>query len=283
MTGLLFLFYGIKFDLFPTEKTLLQYAWYHHRHLLAVKAGSTTGSYLDDKLTWHEHQLANPDLSWEKRRIFQKFNHSVYDPTLYEEIISFLNTPSFSKFICVGLAEKLRSAVRPGLRVAQTPKDKITTDFKNSPEAVDAGLNAQPVDQSPGAQPVDQSPGAEPADESLIAEPVEQTQFPTLRARTYAIATQLWFECQGKESEYETLSRHLLNFEAFVKEKFGPPQLPGTFAEQKGYSYKTTLKDKNASKKGQLKPCFREIIGNPHIFGEEISARAQIIMDENFT
>jgi hypothetical protein len=105
---------------------------------------------------------------------------------------------------------------------------------------------------------------------------------PELPAKAYFIAAELYYELRGQQAEYQVLCRQLPGLTAFVQEKFGVARLPGRFKEFKGYSYKTALTGHNAPKKGQLKPCFRQIANNPQVFGEAIAGRAREILAEHF-
>lgn len=106
-------------------------------------------------------------------------------------------------------------------------------------------------------------------------------------AKTYLIAAHLYFELSGSESEYDSLIRKKAELEIFVRDRFvdgksSLAKLPGTLFDMKDFSYKKILAGKNASKKGQLRPSFRQIIENPQVFGADISDRASKVFTEHF-
>lgn len=103
-----------------------------------------------------------------------------------------------------------------------------------------------------------------------------------LNAKTYIIAVHLCLELDGKEEEFESLSRRLPDLRSFIRVKFGVDKLPGRLGEFTGYSYKRIIKEKHSPKKGQLRMPFRQIVAHPEIFGEAISGRAQEILEEHF-
>lgn len=99
-------------------------------------------------------------------------------------------------------------------------------------------------------------------------------------SRTYVIATQLYFERAGKAAEYETLVRQRAELEKFIIGHFKARQLPGTLSKWRGHSYKKILEGHKSSRKGQLKPLFRQIIDHPEVFGADVSAYAQQVFHQ---
>ncbi|MGH2643749.1 MAG: hypothetical protein ACRDE2_07375, partial [Chitinophagaceae bacterium] len=101
--------------------------------------------------------------------------------------------------------------------------------------------------------------------------------------RTYLIATHLYLELDGKEEEYEALTKDINSLKTFVSTQFNASQLSPRIASMKSFSYKDILKSKrNDNAKGQLKPQFRQIIDNPQVFGKDVSQYAEKILNEEF-
>jgi hypothetical protein len=161
---------------------------------------------------------------------------------------------------------------------------KLFAIMKDEPEGMPAGRKTDVTSRQMIGTPVEELVGMPGRRE--VSEPAIMAE--GFYAKTYLIATHLYFELADKESEYDSLIRKKTELEAFIREKFvdgkfNLVKLPGTLFDKKDYSYKKILAGKNSNQKGQLKPSFRQIIENPQIFGEEISNRARAIFNEHFT
>ena len=123
-------------------------------------------------------------------------------------------------------------------------------------------------------------------EEVVIAEPSapenKESSSAGFPAKAYVIATQLHFELAGKEDEYAVVSRQVDQLARFIKDQFAAGELPRNFHKLKGYTYKPILNGKNTSKKGQLRPFFRQIAEHPEVFGEAVSGRAKTIFNDHF-
>jgi len=220
MNGLRYLLHSIWFGQSPTEKRLLLCAWYQYRSFRKLDIVPTVDSYLDDLLAFHDLQMKNNKISWPIRRIYRRFNLAVHNIDLYREIVVFLEKQPLSKAHCVDIARMIHGMVQEGLQ-RRSPAFDPTVDVPR-----------------PAANGT-----VEPSNEEMVD---ENSDF---NSRTCVIATQLWFEIQNTESEFESLSRSIPELEVFIKEKFGIKRLPGTLPSFKGYSYKNTLKEKMPAKK----------------------------------
>lgn len=252
MSAFKYLYYSEIYYYFPSEKNFFLYIW-HKRDWFRERDPKTVAAYLTDLVDFHEQELAKDKVKWERRRIYRRFGYMVKDATLFIKVTTFLETTPFSTELHAELIDAMRQVARPDLGGGRAWSSEDKPELDNSPIALG------------------ETPEVESADD-----------VPVFHARTYVIAAHLWFQLEGKETEFESLSRSTAELGEFVREKFGVMRLPGTFEAQKGYSYKNTLKGKNASKKGQLKPCFRQIIDNSGTFGEAVSAKAEAIFNEYF-
>jgi hypothetical protein len=108
------------------------------------------------------------------------------------------------------------------------------------------------------------------------AEPLAAADFPV---RTYVIATHMYLEIHHNELHYETLIRDTTALKEFISAKFKANRIAGRIADMKSFSYKKILASKNnGSAIGQLKPQIEQIVLNPAIFGEEVSAFAANVL-----
>jgi hypothetical protein len=111
----------------------------------------------------------------------------------------------------------------------------------------------------------------------------EPAAFLELPVRTYVIATNIYLELNHNELHYETLIRDTTALKEFITAKFKAGKLSGRIADMKNFSYKKILSVKNNDgAKGQLKPQLKQIVGNPSIFGKEISAFAEKLLKDYF-
>lgn len=100
--------------------------------------------------------------------------------------------------------------------------------------------------------------------------------------RTYVIATHMYLELNNNELHYETLIRDTTALKEFITAKFKVSRIAGRIADMKNFSYKKILQSKSAgSAKGQLIPQIKQIAGNPQIFGKDVSAFAENILQEH--
>jgi hypothetical protein len=264
--GLVMFWRVYKVDLFPTEKSVLLSFWYSYVHFKARRAGATVYAFLDDHVVYSKQVLENPDNSSKKRQLYRDLLDALHHPRLREIFIDFLeSSPPEDHYPPV--LEAMKRAWRDDGQ--QIPSPGETQEMKE-PEQPDVPLAGLEAGQASEESKEDDPPGDPPDDA------------PGLHAKAYYIAAELHFELAGQQAEYQVLCRQLPELAAFVQEKFAVARLPGRFKKFKGYSYKAALKDRNAAKKGQLKPLFRQIAGNPRVFGEAIAARAREILAEHF-
>ncbi|GGA89180.1 hypothetical protein GCM10011511_10510 [Puia dinghuensis] len=192
--------------------------------------------------------------------------YAAADPELYSMIITFLEAPSFSSALSAGLIDKIERVRKPGLGGTRVVKEETVEE----PVGVAGDAGGEP-EQPAGSVEVASAAGS-----------VEGARKRNLFAKTYFIAAELYYELKGQQAEFESLSRRTNKLAEFVKKQFHTVRLPGTFSDLRGYSYKPVLNGDNESRKGQLKPFFRQLSENPDVFGKPIAQRAQRILVEYF-
>ncbi len=112
---------------------------------------------------------------------------------------------------------------------------------------------------------------------------VFEAQSGSFHARTYLIATHLFFELKNDEPQYYALTTDTSALRKFMEDNFKAANLSSRLSKMKGFSYKSILKGKNNDgEKGQLKPQFKQIISHPEIFGANVSKFAQEVFEKDF-
>ena len=248
--GLVMFWRVTRVGFFPSEKNLLLSFWYDFVHFKARSADPTVYAFLDNRVVYIKRVLEDPDNSSKKKQLYRDLLDALHQPRLLEIFIDFLeSSPPEDHYLPV--VEAMRRAWRDeGAPVEQPDVPSAGPEVERSPE--------------------ESKEGAPPGDT------------PRINAKTYFIATELYYDLAARQDEFQVLCRQLPELAAFVQEKFGVTRLPGRFKEFKGYSYKTALKDHDTSIKGQLKPHFRQIVNNQKVFGEAIVSRAREILAEHF-
>jgi len=273
-----------KFDFLPGKSNFLESTWYGCIGWKKLRHGRTTLQYLDYLVKDIETKLSNPRLSVIRRPILEDFNKALYHPGIREEIVLFLNTAAFSWEDSQQLWEKIHAAWRtPAASTHAMTIPVLSKDATGSGVEMFRGeVSASEV--STGELSAGEVPAGEVSAGEVPVGEVSAGEVPAgeLHAKTYAIAAHISFELAGKEPEFEALSHDLALLDKFIREQFRVKKLPGTFSNLKGYSYKRILEGKNISKKGQLKPCLRQIFDHPQVFGEDISHHARQLFNEHF-
>jgi hypothetical protein len=256
---------SIKYLFFPTEEDYLLLEWYvYHRKALAWR-WPTVMEFLDERVRRIPVNIQDVETGRKTKIIENSFLRAILNEHTREGIIEFFEKPMISMEDIWEVQRIIRQAWR-------VPAEEAGV------RAETAG-HAQVEESEPLVELVE--PLVETTEPPVeTAEPPGETAgFP---AKAYVIATQLHFELAGKEKEYLALSTKVDQLACFIKDKFAAGELPRNFPKFKGYSYKPILGGKNKSKKGQLKPFFRQIAEHPEVFGDAESGRAQTIFNEDF-
>jgi hypothetical protein len=258
-----------KFGFLPGENNFLESLWFRCDGWKKMLRGRTTLQYLDWQIRWIRSGLSDPRLPERKKVILSDFLDALHNANLREEIILFLEKETFYPEV----APELWAAIHAEWRVPVMNVRMVRVGAEAAlVETISSTDEQAPVLQEDKISAPESAPAAEPAGEAP----------PELYAKTYVIGAHIFFELTGKEAEYEALSHQLGDLGIFIRAKFNIQKLPGTFSKLKGYSYKRVLEGKNTSKKGQIRPCLRQIIDHPSIFGEDISHHALQLLDRHF-
>lgn len=234
-----------RFYFFPTEENLFISFWFDHAHYRRVVPNNTVYDFLDSRVRYMEERVANPDGDRKVRTLERSLLKALYHEPVRKIVVEFLESPSPKENY-----RPVMKMIRRAWRLGDGSESKVQ-------EVELEGHAGETVEDDDGIPRL-------------------------LHARTYVVAVQIHHELQGKEPEFETLSRCLPDLRSFIREHFGVEKLPGRLEDFKGYSYKEILKGKSSAKKGQLRAPFKQIIKHPEIFGEDVAARAQKVFQESF-
>lgn len=248
---------SFKFHISPWDVHFTEMHWYGYQYY--KRLNYTIYKFLDNLVFQLRSDVDDPRVL-RRKKISNEFLTALYDPRLRKEIVAYFDQAPITREDSLQLWRKIRSR------------------WRMEDDEVPAGAAVVVVTEAAAVTAVEEiteSPQVSVEDERVGEGPV-------FHAKTYVIAAHISFELAGKEAEFDAFSQQLFELGNFIKAKFGVRQLPGTFSKLKGYSYKRVLKDKNISKKGQLKPCLRQIIDHPEVFGDAVSQQAQQLLDANF-
>jgi hypothetical protein len=262
-----------RFYFFPTEENLLISLWVDHAHYRRVVPKNTVYDFLDSRVRIMADSIINPDGRRSVRRLERSLLKALYREPVRKIVVDFLESPSPEENYRP-VMEAIRSAWRMENEVgAGTGAEVRMTE-------VGGGVAGEVLEDSQEIGTAAREVGV--AEKRAEDDQDSHEMGQLLNARAYIIAARLWFELEGKESEFETLSRRLGDLRSFIREKFGVQRLPGRLEEFKGYSYKSELNGRNSAKRGQLRTPFRQIMEHPEIFGEDLSARARAVLKQYF-
>lgn len=248
-----------KYSFVGTEEAFVETHWYRCQDNKRQYEDYTSWMYLDKLVRQLRRPSENPRESLKSKRIREDFLAALLDTRGRQEIVAYFDKAVISGEDSRQLWQKIHALWRTSIG-----------------REVLLGAGETVIEGARMTAPVVEAGGEE---RDIIVEGGREELF---HARTYVIAAHISFELEGKELEFESFSHQMTELGNFIKTRFGVRRLPGTFSKLKGYSYKRVLKDKNTSKKGQLKPCFRQIIDHPEVFGNDISQRAQQLFSEHF-
>jgi hypothetical protein len=258
----------LRFYFFPTEENLLISFWIDHAHYRRVVPKNTVYDFLDSRVRYLEESVANPDGRRSVRRMERSLLKALYREPVRKIVVDFLESPSPKKSYRP-VVEAIRKAWRMEDEAAlMTGADVHKLENPDKTDELRIGKKVDSAEVGGDNQPESREGG--------------QVMERLLNARAYIIAVQLWLELRGEESEFESLSRRLPDLGRFIQSNFAVERLPGRLEEFKGYSYKPELNGLNRAKKGQLRAPFRQIMGHPEVFGEDVAARAKEMLEKYF-
>jgi hypothetical protein len=251
----------VKFEFVPTEKNLLMSLWYAFVHYKHVKPGATVHEFLDSRIVFYKRIMEDPDQRPKKRQMSRDLVNALYERSIRSEIIIFLQTPAPEKGY-QAVIERIYGAWRvdKGETVAADGEGRVGNDIggeKGSDKEAKKRIYREAWSE-------------------------RETKGTSFSAKTYVIAAQIHHEQAGRQEEFGRLCKEKGGLEKFVKQQFGVQHLPGTFEKFKRFDYTQILKGTNESKKGQLRPCFRQMMEHPEVFGSAVASRAGHIFEKYF-
>jgi hypothetical protein len=243
---------SLRFYFSPTEKNLLIGYWYDYHHFCRVVPEGGIDVFLDTRVRGLKVKSIHRLRSARYRQLSSELVNALCSEKILVQFVTYVQSPS-PKENC----EPLINALLGAWRNCKEFDDPETEQSKQPPGQVEP----KPVESE--IEWVMSGKGA----------------VGMLNAKAYYIGAELYYELRGEEKKFEQLSWDLVQLRHFIGSQFKIWQLPGTFEELKGYSYKTALTKKPAIR-GQLRPPLRQIAKNPEVFGSEVSARAGAILDK---
>jgi hypothetical protein len=270
-----------RFGVFPSSRNLLVSFWYDFVYYKKLRSEATVLTFLDQRIAEWPARLLEEKSPY-KRRLREELFRALQDPSVRQVLIGFLESPDPEanyEWALYSMRSAWRRGGQEGLgtNVVEIGWERPElSEVKTGPAKADPGASEVKIeDVEVEAAGVNAKTGREEGKSTAV-------DTPHLHAKTYVIATEIHFELANKPAEYKRLSDYPPDLAKFVQEQFGAARLPRNFRKLKGYSYKEVLEERNDAKLGQLKPHFRQIIGNPEIFGPAIVKRAQRILDDHF-
>jgi hypothetical protein len=242
----------VKYERAKSQEVLLSCFWYDYLHIRRIKPNWIIENFLDTRVEDLKRVVADVEGSARKRQLNKDLLDALCDKTARGVILDYLKGPSPENYEPAVVA--IRSLWRTDERAVL-------------------------------AEPVGNVASSERLERTAIVDPVESDvneNVKPLNAKTYIIAVHLRLELEGREAEFDSLSRRLPKLMSFIRAQFQVDKLPARLEDFKGYSYKPILEQKTGAKKGQLRPPFRQIAQHPEIFGKKVAAMAQRILDEKF-
>jgi len=103
-----------------------------------------------------------------------------------------------------------------------------------------------------------------------------------INARTYIIATQIYYELYRSKQEYLELKQSIAKYLEIIKQLFRVANLPDNIHKHKNFDYKEVLKEITETRKGQLRRQFEQIVNNPSMFGEKIVQQVEDLLKKHF-
>jgi hypothetical protein len=240
---------AMKFYFSPTEKNLLISYWYDIRHFRRLKPGTTIDEFLDSRVQMIKREMTDTEGSARSRQLNGDLLLALKNKRIRRMFVSYLESTTPREGY-----HQVAAAIRAAWRLEGEDAEVVKEERSDRQGTLNAG------------------------EEDKVSARNEERG---LNAKAYVIAAQLCFELDGKGMEFDAFSQNIPELIKFVRKQFGVEKLPGTFEKFKGYSYKSILKERSGSKKGQLKMPFRQIRDHPEIFGEEVAARAGEILKNN--
>jgi hypothetical protein len=241
-----------KFDFIPTETNLLTSLWYHRDFYRRNRAEDTVYDFLDDQVQYLEKYIVDPQRKQRARELCGYLLKGLERERIREMVVEFLESPLPEENYLPVL-----KAIRGAWRMEEREMGTITIGVAASRLKVTEKLSEAIIPDvgQPSVTKVTESENGQGIREGELAVGSGRP----LNARTYVIAVQLYCELEGKEAEFEALSRRLPELTSFIRERFGVEQLPGRLDDFKAYSYKEGLNERSSSKRGQLRMPFKQI------------------------
>jgi len=268
--------YSFLYWINPTFSNHLKFRWYHYKFCKGRAEVFRVQLYLGEwKLEIERIIAKNPKAiipSHGHFAILEMIKHQKM-----QKIITFLESDNIKESIAVFIDElnELRNTNLGYLEMLPLPNTNDSARLK---------INELNIPQSNEDIPAHQSENMS-SKEKLEVE-VADTSFTNsdqINVRTYVIATQIYYELFQSFEEIYELKKSTHEYVKTIKSLFSVHNLPDhNMSKLKNFDYMKALKEKSASRKGQLRRQLGQIANNPSIFGEDIAKYAEGLIKQYF-
>jgi hypothetical protein len=102
-----------------------------------------------------------------------------------------------------------------------------------------------------------------------------------INARTYIIATQIYYELYRSRQEYLELKQSMPQYLIVIKQLFNA-NLSNNISKLKSFDYQKILNENKATQKGQLRRQLEQIKNNPRLFSERVAMYVDNLLKKHF-
>lgn len=159
-----------------------------------------------------------------------------------------------------------------------------TLPLPNTKDFAELKINELNTPQLKKESPVHQSESM-PLKKKLETEDTNTsfTNFDQINVRTYVIATHIYYELFRSPEDIYELKKSTHEYVKTMKSLFRVHNLSDhNISKLKRFDYMKALKEKTASRKGQLRRQLEQIVSNPSVFGEDIAKYAEGLIKQYF-
>ena len=240
---------GLLFWFNPTFSNHLKERWYHYRYCQAKAPVWSPQRYLDRWQKDLEKMLA-------KRPGDNVHSHAFYT-----------------------LAEIMKDRTRSGTVITFLGNN----DLINGMDDLVRELKQYQLEENPDAPEIITEPNDSTA--SIQEEPVLPPPHPEpdiIVTRAYVIGADIYHELYRTPKEYEELKASRPKYVEFLKQQFRVEKLAGRIYDLRNFDFRPILKEKTATRRGQLRPQLEQIAQNPSVFGEKVSRYVEDLLKKYF-
>lgn len=266
-------YYSFLYWINPSFSNHLKFRWYHYKFCKGRAEVFRIQLYLGEwKLEIEKIIAKNPKAvipSHGHFAILEMIKHQKI-----QKIITFLESDNLEESLAVFIEELNQQNNANSGDLETLPLPNI-----NGPR----GLKINELNTQESKEKVT-APQPEREKEDLKAEETNAfSSFDKINVRTFVIAIQIYYELFRSSEEIYELKKSTNEYVKAIKNLFRVDNLPDhNISRLKGFDYMEALKEKTASRKGQLRRQLEQIKNNPSIFGEDIAKHAEGLIKQYF-